>query len=108
MNVMFYLSSSLLFSSAGLVLGDGMITTRGLGASFPETNPVLARVIGKLGVKGLWTTRLVALFCLFLLFLILSAWEWIEFSSVFVVVMSYVVARGVLKLKQHFQGEGSV
>jgi len=99
MNLMLYASSVLFGSSAGLILGDGIITTRGLSVGLRERNPILGRVVGKLGLKGLWVTRLIALFCLCLLSLILASWEWIAFGSAFVVVMAYVVARGVRKLK---------
>ena len=93
--------SDVLFAcSAGLVLADGIITTHGLSLGLHEINPILTRVIGKLGLRGLWATRFVALFCLYLLFLILTPLVWIAFGSAFVVVMAYVVARGVRKLKR--------
>jgi len=99
MNAMFYAPAVLFVSSAGLVLGDGMITAQGLSVGLREKNLVLAKVVGKAGLKGLLVTRFVALCCLVILFSILTVWEWVAFSSVFVAVMVCVVARGVPKLK---------
>ena len=100
---MFYLSVALLLLSAGLVVVDAVITKGGLSRGFHETNPVLAAVVGKLGTKGLLATRLVALILLLLLFLILNPWEWILFSSTFLVVMAVVVWIGISKLKHEPQ-----
>jgi len=100
---MLYLSVALFLLSAGLVVSDALITKGGLGRGFRERNPVLASVVGKFGMKGLLATRLVALMILFLLFLILNPWEWILFSSTFLVVMAVVVWIGISKLKHEPQ-----
>jgi len=100
---MFYLSVVLLLLSAGPVVGDALITKGGLRRGFRETNPILASVVDKFGIKGLLATRLVALISLLLLFLILNPWEWFLLSSTFLGVMAVVIWIGINKLKHEPQ-----
>jgi len=99
MTIFLNASNALLLISVGLLLCDGLITERGLRMGLPERNPVLASVVGRFGLKGLWATRFLALICLVLLFLILYAWLWVAFSSIFIAVMLCTVWRGGGKLR---------
>ena len=92
-------SNVLLPISVALIFCDGLITERGLRMGLLERNPVLASVVGRFGLKGLWGTRFLAVICLLLLFLILDAWLWVAFSSIFIAVMLCTVWRGANKLR---------
>lgn len=92
------LSMALFLLSAGLIAVDGIVTWQGLSRGFHETNPVLRLFLQKFGTTGLAVTRIAAIAFLFLLFLFLETWEWILFSTIFLVVMGCVVLVNVRKL----------